>query len=145
MLQNVGMSAGKNDEVLNDRPHLGRWGGGEPPHPPDSFSWLHAIFYDRELIFSIGYILNFFLQSFASDKFLWPLVVELWYCSQDHVTTQWMQMFPVVNIVTWSSTSMINPAIRVMQMQFGNDASATASRWKQIPVPWDLFLSLKTP
>ena len=48
--------------------------------------------------------------------------------SEGHVTTQLMQIFPDVNIFSGFSTPMINLASLTIQMQFGNESSATAGR-----------------
>ena len=90
---------------INLRPHLG-------DATPDSFSWLNATVLTIEVWFFAHLTFYLLCTRSVSGRFLWPLVVELWPCSEGHVTTQIMQVFPVADLSPCFSTSMINLAVR---------------------------------
>ena len=94
--------SGKTEAMSINLTPAHTWGG-------NSIFELHATVF--MIAFCTAYFSTFLNKTSANGKFLWNLVVELWHCSQGHVMTQLMQMFPVVNISTRFFTSMINLAI----------------------------------
>ena len=54
--------------------------------------------YDRSLIFLHSFLFLASSKKYASGKFLWPLLLELWPCSRGFITIYLMQIFPFVNL-----------------------------------------------